>query len=221
MTALQTRIVRDEQLVRALPPEFIVFDVNGTLLNTKRILGDLVRARRTRSGTISSPLDFSGDLERDLRRIARLSGRSFGEIVDEFVDRCSDDPPLYAGVREGLEVLAARMPLGIATNASRDLTNRLLVAARIDCFFELELIVAPAGKPSPAAPRDLLRRVGCRPGNSWMVGDSKSDITAATRAGMRVFGVMYGYGLFGNEPGVDAWLGSFYELAYLVQRSAA
>jgi len=51
----------------------------------------------------------------------------------------------------------------------------------------------PTRKPDPGGLLRLMAETGAAPGDTWMVGDSATDVAVARAAGVRVAGVTWGF----------------------------
>ena len=115
---------------------------------------------------------------------------------DEYMKFIGGDFELYPGVRETLEALKARgMMLAIASNKPDMYIRPWLDAAGLADLFDYAMgsEVIPEVKPDPAVLLHVCRRLGVKPAEAVMVGDSSNDILAARSAGMRSVGLTYGY----------------------------
>ena len=103
---------------------------------------------------------------------------------------------LYPGVLEGLSMLEwLGHPLACVTNKPRSYTMALLDSMGLSAYFGAVVCgdAATALKPDPAPLLSACRELGALPALGVMVGDSEADATAASRAGMPVYLVRYGY----------------------------
>ena len=103
---------------------------------------------------------------------------------------------LYPGVLEGLSMLEwLGHPLACVTNKPRPYTTALLDSMGLSAYFGAVVCggAATALKPDPAPLLSACRELGAAPALGVMVGDSEADATAASRAGMPVYLVRYGY----------------------------
>jgi phosphoglycolate phosphatase len=102
----------------------------------------------------------------------------------------------YPGVIEGLSTLEwLGYPLACVTNKPRPYTMALLEAMGLSACFDT-VVCSDAATPLKPDPAPLLRachQLGVQPALAVMVGDSEADATAASRAGMPVYLVRYGY----------------------------
>lgn len=208
---------------RALDVDAVLFDLDGTLVDTAPDLaGALNRVRQDR-GLPPLPLDV-------LRPHASCGAR--GLIAAGF-ERTPDHPDfptlrdtflahyenglcvasaLFEGVEEVLEAIAARgMPWGIVTNKATRYTVPLLD--------ELALPRKPAvvvcgdttthAKPHPAPLFEAASRLAIEPSRIVYVGDAERDVRAALAAGMLCLVAAYGYIEPHEQPDTwpaDGWL---------------
>jgi phosphoglycolate phosphatase len=186
----------------------VVFDLDGTLIDSRRDLADAANALIVERGGQPLPVEaiaaMVGEgaplLVRRALRAARLGDsdieaalRRFLELYDE---RLLVHTQLYDGTHEALEALAPRAALAVLTNKPQRPTERILEGLGIATFFRW--VVGgdtPHGrKPDPAGLQHLMSAAGTRPDGTVMVGDSAIDLRTARAAGTRVCLVRYGFG---------------------------
>ena len=157
----------------------------------------------------------------DLSLLPRFSER-FGEVYRA----TAGDAPAFAGVAETLRSLAADgVQVGIVTSKAR---------VRVDPDIERVglgggvLAVTITGddvaeaKPHPEGIVKALRALGARPQEAAYVGDGPNDLLASHGAGVRVFGVEFGFHpeeLRALRP--DWMVASYAELGEIVRRENA
>jgi len=103
---------------------------------------------------------------------------------------------VYAGVREGLEQLAARgLKLACLTNKPTAFARPLLQAKRLDGYFDVVFggDAFERKKPDPLPLIRTCEALGTLPRETLMLGDSSNDAAAARAAGCPVVLVTYGY----------------------------
>jgi phosphoglycolate phosphatase len=228
---------------RALPVAAVLFDLDGTLLDTagdialalNRALADEglgglpVATVRTLVGR-GSPVLVERALERvgpgaDAATRARLLERFFGHYQDVH-DSGESNSVAYPGALEGVVALAARgLPLAVVTNKQQGLARQALADAGL-----LEAFRVVVGgdscarrKPDPEPLLFACARLGVAPAAALMVGDSVNDVRAARAAGIRVLCVPYGYNE-GEDPRrlpCDGFLETLAELAPLLATNGA
>jgi phosphoglycolate phosphatase len=185
----------------------IVFDLDGTLIDSRRDLADAANALIVERGGEPLPVDAitamvgegapllvaralkAARLELDLHSALRR----FLELYDE---RLLVHTRLYDGTREALEALAARAALAILTNKPQHPSERIVDGLGIAPFFRW--IVGgdtPYGrKPDPGGLAHLMSLGGAEPADTVLVGDSAIDLRTARAAGIRICLVRYGFG---------------------------
>ena len=137
----------------------------------------------------------------DLEEAVRLNSEYYRQHIH-------DETTLFPGVRQGLDRLAAAgHALALLTNKPADACHKILRHFKIDALFA-SVVGGDSGvplKPNPEAVFAILRAVGGERADTWMVGDNRTDIAAAHRAGIHSIFVSYGMGTLGPEkPEVTA-----------------
>jgi phosphoglycolate phosphatase len=182
---------------------FIVFDWDGTLIDSTSIIADsLQQACRDLGEPVPTDLDaryvIGLGLSDALKYVApRLSSDRHPDLAaryrHHFIARDAQIA-LYPGVRELLdELMAAGFVLGIATGKSRAGLDRALAQHGIGALFAATRC-ADEGfpKPHPDMLEHLMDRIGVAPGETLMIGDTTHDIELARNAGASALAVAYG-----------------------------
>jgi phosphoglycolate phosphatase len=191
----------------------VVFDLDGTLVDSRRDLSDAVNAMLARYG--GEPVDEAavgrmvGDgaavlVQRALaaRPVSADAAEALRVFLQEY-DRCLlvHTRP-YPGMPEALAALAARARLAVLTNKPLHQTTRLLEALGLRPWFAD--VFGGDGplprKPHPEGLQALMRAAGVGPSGTVLVGDSQTDLLTARRAGARVCLVRYGFGFESVPP---------------------
>lgn len=190
---------------------FLVFDLDGTLVDSRADLRTAVNVMRAQHGL--APLDTAtvtgmvGDgmrklAERALQGAAVDVDAAYGEVSAAYAVHLADETRPCAGVEEGLAALeAAGIWLGIATNKPSGHVSRLLAALGWEGRFRAVVGGGDAAalKPSGAPVEEAMRRAGAAREESWMVGDHHTDLAAARAAGVRSVFLRNGLGNMGGE----------------------
>lgn len=184
-----------------------VFDLDGTLIDSRRDLADAANALIVEGGGRPLPVDAIAGMVGEgapllVRRALAAAGLDpdaatalprFLELYDE---RLLVHTRLYDGTRQALEALAPGATLAILTNKPQHHTERILEGLAIASFFRWVIGGdTPHGrKPDPGGLNHLMSLARAGSGDSVMVGDSAIDLRTARAAGIRVCLVTYGFG---------------------------
>lgn len=186
----------------------VLFDLDGTLLNTLADLGDSMNAVLARQGFPQHDLAaykyFVGEGMANLVRRALPEARHGDEVVSrciaemglEYGRRWRDKTRPYAGVPELLDGLAARgIKLAVLSNKPDDMTRlavrELLPRVRFD-EVRGEREDTPR-KPDPASALEIARQLGVQPEAFLYLGDTGTDMLTAKAAGMYPVGALWGF----------------------------
>jgi phosphoglycolate phosphatase len=211
----------------------LVFDLDGTLVDSSRDIASSANEAlgRVVPGTPQIPLDailaYVGDgarllVERCLQH-ARLD-LSPDDVLPVYLEcyagRLLDATHVYPGVGEALEALEGT-PLAVLTNKPGDFSRAILeglgVARRFARIWGAGDVLSR--KPDPDGLRRLMAELGSSPAETWMVGDSATDVNTARAAGARSAGVTWGFHPAGvRAAGPDLLLDNPRELAALAAR---
>lgn len=217
-------------------PKMILIDVDGTLVDSVPDLAWCVDEMMTRLGLPvrgeARVRDWVGNgVERLVRRalVDDLHGepddadfaRAYPLFLELYADNTSKRSTLYPGVREGLDYMKGQgYRLGCVTNKAAQFTLPLL--RDLGIHDEFGIIVAgdtlPVKKPDPGPLLHAAKYFAVDPADSMMLGDSKSDVTAARAAGFQIICMSYGYnhGEDIRDYAPDAVIDSMSELSDLI-----
>ena len=189
----------------------ILIDVDGTLVDSVPDLAwcvdEMMKALGRESWGEERVRDWVGNgVERLVRRalIGQLDGepedgefdKAYPLFLELYADNTSKRSTLYPGVQEGLDYLQnAGYSLGCVTNKAEQFTLPLLQDLGIYDYFGIVVAgdTLPVKKPDPTPLLYAAEFFGVTPEQSLMIGDSKSDVTAARAAGFRIICMSYGY----------------------------
>lgn len=192
-------------------PAMILIDLDGTLIDSVPDLAFCVDAMMTELGLPvrgeAAVRNWVGNgVERLVQRAlcndldaqpdTPLFERALPVFMRLYQENTSQRSCLYAGVREGLDLLHAQeYRLGCVTNKAERFTLPLLRDKGILDHFELVVSgdTLEKKKPDPMPLLYAAERFGVAPADSLMVGDSRSDVKAARAAGFRIVCMTYGY----------------------------
>ena len=186
----------------------IVFDLDGTLLNSLEDLADSANWVLEQHGFPTHPVDayryFVGDgvrklIERILPQEERTEARieqCRQEFVAYYKVHMEDKTSVYEGITELLVELKNRgLKIAVATNkvhvAVAPLMAKYFPNIRFDAMIGQREGVPV--KPAPQIMFDILKETGCEPSEALHVGDTATDMQLAHNAGVTPVGVLWGY----------------------------
>ncbi len=201
----------------AYPYDLILFDLDGTLIETAPEIADAVNdtLRQFDLAPVSQQQvnDWIGHGTRELliQALAFVGGvpaetvrrsDSFRLIEHEFGKhyqaRCGTRSHLYPQVRETLQALrAAGVKLAVVTNKERRYTHVVLDAHQLTPLFDRVISgdTLPVKKPDPAGIVECLKQFGVSSDRALFVGDSSIDVATARNADIAVWALPYGYNM--------------------------
>ena len=196
----------------------LLFDLDGTLIDSAPDLGAAADRMRTQRGLPSLPLDayrpMAGAGARGMLGIAFgivPEHPDFAGLREEFFRNYESAMTVrtrvFDGVAELIDQLNARgLPWGVVTNKARRFTEPL--TRQMALFATARAIVSgdttPHAKPHPAPLLEAARQLGLPPQDCVYVGDDERDIQSARAAGMPSVAALWGYRQAHEEPAL--WL---------------
>jgi phosphoglycolate phosphatase len=188
----------------------IVFDLDGTLVDTAPDLVDTLNIILAREGLPPVPFETARNMigggartliERGLQAegrpgIAAEVDRLYTDFVAHYGDHLADRSQPFPGAIAAIEQLAARgCRFAICTNKLEWLSVRLLESLGISRHFAAICGQDTFGvqKPHPQILLQTIRKAGGNSGRAVMVGDSITDIEVARAAKVPVIAVDFGY----------------------------
>ena len=185
----------------------VLFDLDGTLIDSAPDLGAAADKMRTDRGLISLPLSdyrpMAGSGARGMIYVAfgLAPGHAQFEVLKEeffsnYESRLTVLTYAFDGVAELIaDIVAQGMKWGVVTNKSARFTMPLTRAMSL--FSTAQTIISgdttPHAKPHPAPLLEAARQLGVAPGRCLYVGDDERDIMAGQAAGMPTVAAAYGY----------------------------
>ena len=186
----------------------VIFDLDGTLLDTLDDIADCANAVRAGLGLPPHPADayrhFVGDGLTELitrafpARVLRGSGlRGCSQKFKELYARHAlDKTRPYPGVSGMLDAVVRRgLPMAIVSNKTQRFTVICVEKLLPRWHFEVVRGAVPGVplKPDPAAPLAAARKLRVRPQDILYLGDTSVDMKAANAAGMFAVGALWGF----------------------------
>lgn len=190
----------------------IVFDLDGTLVDSKRDLAESTNEMLASYGAAPLPLDQVAGLVGEgarllVRRALAAAGLDADEpaALDRFLEiydrRLLNHTRPYDGVPELVRGLAGQARLAVLTNKPEAPSRRLLEAFDLAPHFA-SVIGGDSGvprKPDPAGLLRLINEAGAGADATVFIGDSMIDVETARNAGVRICVALYGFGRLRGE----------------------
>lgn len=186
----------------------IIFDLDGTLLNTLEDIGNSVNTGLSRLGLpmheIEAYKPFIGEgrealaikaLPENQRQPERIKSLLV-YINDEYMKHWADNTRPYPGIPEMLDALAyENIKMAILSNKPQDFTDLTVNKLLSKWHFEIVAGVRPCvpKKPDPTAALQISLQMSVPPSQIIFLGDSEIDLETAGRAGMFGVGALWGF----------------------------
>jgi phosphoglycolate phosphatase len=188
----------------------IVFDLDGTLVDTAPDLVDALNFTLRHSGLKAIPYaDARALIGRGMRSMVERAlifeaGNStradvdvlYRRFVAHYAEHIAERSRPFPGVATGLDRLSASgYRLAVCTNKLESLSRRLLDKLELSVRFAAICGQDTFGlqKPDPRMFRETVTRAGGQPARAIMVGDSIIDIHTARAANVPIVAVEFGY----------------------------
>ena len=193
--------------------KLLVFDLDGTLIDSRIDLANSVNAMLKQFGRQELPMEVIASYVGD--GAPTLVRRALGDPDDErfFADALNyflawyrehklDYTHIYDGIHEMLEAVqfhrggngSQQRTLAVLTNKPVNPSRAIVQALQLSNYF-FQVYGGnsfPTKKPDPLGLRSLMQEVGASPEETVMIGDSDIDILTARNAGTWSAGVTYG-----------------------------
>ena len=187
----------------------VLFDLDGTLLDTLEDLGDSMNEVLKGLGLPEHPIrayqTFVGDGVQNLvRRALPAERREDGELVQRCVKRMREEysrrwrakTKPYDGIPDLLENLSsAGIRAAILSNKPHPAVLEIVAHFFPDTHFDAVLGARPGIpiKPDAGAALEISRQLAIPPGSFLYLGDTNTDMITARAAGMFPVGVLWGF----------------------------
>ena len=186
----------------------VIFDLDGTLLDTLADIADAMNAALGRLGfpghETSAYRYLTGDgasamAERSMPGPARNEAavaECVREFRSEYARRWGTKTRPYPGIRELLDGLAGRrIKLAVLSNKLDDFTRRAVRDFLPGFEFSFVIGAKPglAPKPDPAGALSIASGLGVHPSQIAYLGDTGVDMKTAVQAGMLPLGALWGF----------------------------
>ena len=192
------------------PPRIVVFDLDGTLVDTAPDLIAALNYVLDREGLPPLPLKSARNMigagaRKMIERGLEVGGHAMSadhlnrlmkDFVAYYADHIADASRPFDGLEAALDDLEARgFRFAVCTNKLEWLSKLLLEKLNLSRRFAAICGADTFGvaKPDPVILQQTLARAGGGLAGAIMVGDAGPDVGVARRAGIPVIGVEFGY----------------------------
>ncbi len=201
----------------------LIFDVDGTLWDSTKVVADAWNPVFARSGfaPFLTPdilkKEFGKPLEVILEGLlpeapADLRSEMLEQLYEVENDCLASAPPApYAGLEDTLRQLYGRIPMYVVSNCQAGYIESFYAATGLGHYFDDHLCPGDTGKLKANNIRTIARRYGLMRGA--YIGDIQGDCDATREAGLSFIWAAYG---FGTAEHPDAVIRDISELPALV-----
>lgn len=186
----------------------VIFDLDGTLLDTIDDLANSMNAVLERAGypihTAEIYKYFVGNGMRNLvkralpdsKRDDKTIDHVLAEMKQEYGKRWDEKTCPYNGIPELLDKLSEKgLKLAVLSNKADEFTK--LVVAKFLPQWHFEAVIGEGNgvpkKPDPAGAKMITKQLDIKPEEILYLGDTNVDMITATSAGMYAVGVLWGF----------------------------
>lgn len=199
--------------------DLIAFDLDGTLVDSRRDLADSVNALLAELSRPPLPEAIVGTLVGDGAKqlVERALAAShvdtpppdaLARFLHHYDARLLVHTKPYDGIPDLLEELRSRgMRLAVLTNKPQGAAEHVLAGLGLTKWFDAGIVGAEAAyprKPDPAGLIATAANANVPILRTMLVGDGAQDIETARRAGAQVCVARYGFGYSTAKPLVDS-----------------
>ena len=184
-----------------MTPKCIIFDCDGTLVDSEHVTNQIIAEMAEELGVTmtgdEATATFGGKtLDAVLYKMRELSGKEIPDdwlprLIKEVSEAWKTELKPVDGVRELLESLD--IPICVASNGEPIHVNQSLEMTGLRGFFDGNIFCASdVGVPKPAPDLFLYaaKKMGFKPEQCIVIEDSISGVTAASRAKIKVYGLV-------------------------------
>jgi phosphoglycolate phosphatase len=186
----------------------VIFDLDGTLLDTLDDLADSMNAALAEAGFTTHPTEayktFVGDgMDKLARRTLPPESRTdtqaakmLAAMREKYAIHWADKTKPYPGICEMLSALEKHgLKMNILSNKPDDFTK--LCVDRFLGDYKFDIIQGVADdcppKPDPTGAKNISQRLELAVENILYLGDTNTDMLTANAAGMHAVGVTWGF----------------------------
>ena len=194
--------------MRPTPIKLVIFDLDGTLLNTLTDLALSTNHALKLNNFPEHPIEsyklFIGNgmdklIERALppdSRDAETHKQVKSDFINYYTIHLNDNTLPYAGITELLSELKGRgIQVAVATNKPQEPARAIITEKFSTVAFVAVLGQVPerAVKPNPEIVFEIMKKTGAETAETLYVGDSGVDMQTANNAGVTSIGCKWGF----------------------------
>ena len=198
-------------------PNAVLFDLDGTLLDTARDLGNalnqILKGLRRPTVAYDSYRNIASDGAKGMLELGLgedLKDYDFADLRQQFLDYYENNICVETDYFIGVESLLLalnhnKIPWGIVTNKPEFLTLQLIPSFPLlqNCSVVVSGDTLSKRKPHPLPLLHAEEKLELASPNTWYVGDAKRDIQAANSANMCSVIAQYGY--ISDKQQTNSW----------------
>jgi phosphoglycolate phosphatase len=184
----------------------LLFDLDGTLIDSKKDLTNAVNAALSAIGKPWLPVEeiqknIGLGMDNLIRKTAKTKDQALLALAKEtfsafYENSLLDYTRTYEGIERILQDLWPFYKMAVVTNKAKPFTQPILRGLGLERFFVK--VVTPedarSKKPDPTPILYALRRLNVCPERALVIGDSRYDIESGKRAGIKTIAVTWGFG---------------------------
>lgn len=183
-------------------PTAVIFDLDGTLVDTEPIWDEVRRGLAAQAGlpwpeeATAAMMGLSTqEWSTYLHRVVGLAGsppEAAAATISALQRRFAEHLPILPGAVAAVRRMAEQWPLGVASSSPRVLIEAALESMGVRALFAAVRSTEEGegrGKPAPDAFLWVAGALGVAPANAVVVEDSSNGVLAAVAAGMKVVAI--------------------------------
>lgn len=214
--------------MRRLDVDVIVFDLDGTLIDSKLDIANSLNWTLEKMGYPALPMKtIEGFVGNGIGPLISRTVKEAGapereeEVFDVFRrrywDHLLDNTRLFPGVEQTIEGFRGRYAMAVVSNKPERYTVKIIEQLGLAPVMDGAVYggdTLPQKKPDPAALMQIAEKYGASASRMVMVGDSAVDVLTGKNAGCATIGVTYGFRETAElvEAGADMLIDDFGQL---------
>ena len=207
--------------------KMVIFDMDGTLLDSSRSITKSINYVRSKLGLqpfeVKEVVKLINEPDNDLPKLFYEDKRPYSEcraiFEEHYIHNCIIDMELFEGVKDMLESLRNGYKMSVLTNAYGEFARKMLRHLNVDHFF-YDIIGSDdinARKPDPKGIHHLLKKHGTDKNRTVFIGDSLKDEECAKNASVRYIFTDWGFGE-SREPDFVLTVKNIYDIQNIISR---